>query len=194
MEINPYLLLWNSSWQHFDWSIDLFKYPAQYYTSVCVRARVCMCARVCVVPGGGISRSVVCWTLVLPGRGSKAGTRAENCLFRTKSSSHVLLRPPLVSYSSSSCRTTAAAHPSHPLTSLPVTLYSRSFTNKQTGVLPGPPRTPGPPDCRLRSRHRRRRAPGGPPHRPAQPIACWRDSCPGSLQDVERGNIMMIFV
>lgn len=60
---------------------------------------------VCVVPGGGISRSVVCWTLVLPGRGSKAGTRAENCLFRTKSSSHVLLRPPLVSYSSSSCKT-----------------------------------------------------------------------------------------
>lgn len=60
---------------------------------------------VCIVPGGGISRSVVCWTLVLPGRGSKAGTRAENCLFRTKSSSHVLLRPPLVSYSSSSCKT-----------------------------------------------------------------------------------------
>lgn len=62
---------------------------------------VCVCVSVCL-PGGGISRSVVCWTLVLPGRGSKAGTRAENCLLRTKSSSQVLLRPPLVSYSSSS--------------------------------------------------------------------------------------------
>lgn len=64
----------------------------------------CAGVRVYELPGGGISRSVVCWTLVLPGRGSKAGTRAENCLFRTKSSSQVLLRPPLVSYSSSSCR------------------------------------------------------------------------------------------
>lgn len=129
-----------------------------------------------VVPGGGISRSVVCWTLVLPGRGSKAGTRAENCLLRTKSSSHVLLRPPLVSYSSSSCGT--QSYFSHSAScSLTVT---PSLVNVH---LPGPPRTPGPPDCRLRSRHRRRRALGGPPRRPAPPTACWHGNCPGSLQE-----------
>lgn len=60
------------------------------------------------------------------------------------------------------------------------------ITIKPTGALPRPPRTPGPPDCRLRSHRHRRQAPAGPPHRPARPIACWRDSCPGSLRDVER--------
>lgn len=63
-----------------------------------------------LVPGVGISRSVVCWTFVRPGLGSNAGTRAENCRFNTKSSSHVLRRPPLVSYSSSSCQATIKHH------------------------------------------------------------------------------------
>ena len=45
--------------------------------------------------------SCVCAMLVLPGLGSKAGTRAENCLLITCSSSQVRRRPPRVSGSSS---------------------------------------------------------------------------------------------
>lgn len=37
--------------------------------------------------GTGISKSVVWFTFVRPGRGSKAGIRAENCRFNTNSSS-----------------------------------------------------------------------------------------------------------
>lgn len=140
-----------------------------------------LCMRVCTLPGGGISRSVVCWTLVLPGRGSKAGTRAENCLFRTKSSSHVLLRPPLVSYSSSSCKGSTA------VTSILVTELAISVTKEpKMAVLPRPPRTPGPPDCHLHShRHHRLVLADLPRHR-AQPIGCWRDNCLRSLEQSSR--------
>lgn len=55
-------------------------------------------------------------------------------------------------------------------------------------ALPGPPRIPGPPDCHLRSRRRRRPALGGLLRRPALPAACWRDSCPESLGVVKENR------
>jgi hypothetical protein len=58
-------------------------------------------------PGAGKLKSCVWLTLVLPGRGSNAGISAENCRFRTNSSSQArrLCDPPRFSYSSSSYKT-----------------------------------------------------------------------------------------
>lgn len=70
---------------------------------------------------------------------------------------------------------------------LPTPSMEKQCKNSRA-ALPGPPRTPGPPDCHLRSRRRRRPALGGLLHRPALPAACWRDSCPESLGVVKENG------
>lgn len=54
-----------------------------------------------ILPGAGISKSEIWFTFVRPGLGSKAGIRAENCLFNTNSSSQLLGLPFSASPSSS---------------------------------------------------------------------------------------------